>query len=105
VSTTQAPSEQRPETQSPPEPHRLPTAHPSHVPPQSSSVSGPFLTLSEQDGAAQTSGVPSQTPLAQSKAAVQDLPFAQGAQGPPQSESVSLPFFTPSSQADGVQAF
>jgi hypothetical protein len=66
-------------------------------PPQSTSVSVPFLTRSAQLGGWQ---VPEeQTPLTQSVPPWQVLPSGHGAQiPPPQSTAVSLPFFTPSAQ-------
>ncbi len=66
-------------------------------PPQSLSVSLPFLTLSRQVGAWQT--LPVHTLLVQSEPKAQTLPLPQAAQSmPPQSLSVSLPFFTVSTQ-------
>jgi hypothetical protein len=68
-------------------------------PPQSTSVSVPFLTLSEQVAAWQ---MPlRQTPLWQSELAMHPLPVPQVGHEPPQSMSVSVPFFTPSVH-DGV---
>jgi hypothetical protein len=66
------------------------------LPPQSTSVSLPFCTLSVGEGAWHT--LPVQTPLVQSVApTLQALPSAHfGAWPPPQSTSVSLPFLMPS---------
>jgi hypothetical protein len=64
-------------------------------PPQSVSVSVPFLTVSLQLGTLHTSGLPAHTPLVQSLASAQDLPSMHAAhEPPPQLTSVSLPFFT-----------
>jgi hypothetical protein len=64
----------------------------AHEPPQSTSVSVPFLTVSEHVGIWQTLGVPLQTPLVQSLAPTHFLPSAQAAHAPPpQSTSVSVP--------------
>jgi hypothetical protein len=94
--------------------HFCPSAqrgHPAAVPPQSTSLSFPFLTPSgglqsgamhRQGGAGQLFPVP-QTPLVQSPGTAQFLPsahFLPGAQLPPQSISVSVPFFTESPQLD-----
>jgi len=69
----------------------------AQVPPQSTSLSVPFFTLSVQTGAAHLVAV--QTPLMQSPAPPQEaLVLHFVAQVPPQSLSVSLPFFTPSMQ-------
>ncbi len=67
------------------------------LPPQSLSVSAPFLILSEHVGCEQ---VPlAQTPLSQSVACTHLSPGVQGEQPPPpQSTSVSLPDWTPSVQ-------
>jgi len=63
--------------------HDLPVAHFSeHEPPQSTSVSSPFLTLSLQVAATHS---PRQTPLWQSELTLQGLASAHGRQGPPQS--------------------
>jgi hypothetical protein len=68
----------------------------AHEPPQSTSVSVPFRTLSVQEGTAQVFGVPLHTLLAQSVAAPHFFPFAHGGQLPPQFRSVSVPFCTAS---------
>jgi hypothetical protein len=75
--------------------HSLPTAHrAAHVvPPQSTSVSVPFVTVSVQVGAAQIA--PEHTPLWQSLPLLHPAPFAHlPGQPPPQSTPVSVPFFT-----------
>jgi hypothetical protein len=65
-------------------------------PPQSTSVSPPFLTLSLHAAAAHSLPVV-QTPSTQSVPAAHTLPTPHfAAQLPPQSTSVSVPFFTPS---------
>jgi hypothetical protein len=69
-------------------------------PPQSTSVSSPFLTPSLQTGTEQAP--PSQTPLTQSVFDLQVLPFGHLSQEPPQSTSVSVPFWTPSTQLGTV---
>jgi len=73
--------------------HRLAGAQ---EPPQSTSVSVPFSTVSVHDGTAQVLGVPLHTRLAQSVAAAHFLPLAQAGQVPPQLRSVSVPFCTAS---------
>jgi hypothetical protein len=91
--TVQTPATQAsPLTQSEPTMQAFPVAHAAQVPPpQSTSVSLPFLTPSEQVGTRQTP--PEQTLLEQSEEMRQTLPLAQAAQvPPPQSTSVSLPF-------------
>lgn len=94
--------EHTPLVQSPATLHSLPSAHlVVHVsPPQSTSVSPPFLTLSGQPGAWHFFGVPEHTPLEQSLAAAHCSPEPQRAHrlAPPQSTSVSTPFFTTSLQ-------
>ena len=69
-------------------------AQPLQPPPQSTSVSLPFLTVSPQVGAAHLEAV--QMPSTQSVPAVQALVVAQRLQLelPPQSVSLSLPFLT-----------
>jgi hypothetical protein len=66
----------------------------AHVPPpQSTSVSAPFLTLSAQLAAWQM--LPTHTPLWQSPPFAHCLPAALfGQLAPPQSVSVSVPFLT-----------
>jgi hypothetical protein len=94
-------------TQSLLEPHLLRSAHlwlaPSHVaPPQSTSVSVPFCTVSVQVGGWQSSGFPLQTPLMQSPATRQcccgPVSWQVGPHEPPQSMSVSSASCTPSVQ-------
>ena len=98
---------QTPETQSEACRHAWFVAHAEQVgPPQSTSVSLPFLMPSKQVGAVQT--LPTQFPEAQSEACKHALPVVHVAPqvGPPQSVSVSFPFLTPSVQvgaAEGVQ--
>jgi hypothetical protein len=75
----------------------LPAAQSGHDPPQSTSLSLPFLTLSVHVSAWQT--LPVQTSLTQSVAAPHAFPGPQGVQlCPPQSTSLSVPFFTLSVQ-------
>src|SRR5262245_6840044 len=84
--------------------HVLLSAHLPHVaPPQSMSVSAPFLMPSLHP--ADCDVPPVQTPLAQSAAAVHVLPLAQRAQlvEPPQSVSLSPPFLTLSLHAAAAQ--
>jgi hypothetical protein len=101
----QMPPVHTPLAQSAAPPHTLPSAHlfaGAQEPPQSTSVSVPFFTVSLQAGTWQMP--PVQTPLAQSPAPPQTLPSAHlfaGAQEPPQSTSVSVPFFTVSLQPAG----
>jgi len=76
-------------------PHVLPTAQCCEQdPPQSTSVSFPFLMPSLHVGAA-THFPALQRLLAQSAAAMQFLLAAQGAHEPPQSTSVSPPSVSP----------
>jgi hypothetical protein len=93
---------QTPLAQSPPVAHPLPSAHRlpgAQVPPQSTSVSLPFLSASPHDGAAHTFVPAGQTRLLQSPATAQTLPSAHSGQlAPPQSMSVSVPFLMPSVQ-------
>jgi hypothetical protein len=81
---------------------RLLGTHFEHDPPQSTSVSVPFLIKSVQAAAEHFKFVP-QTPLVQSAPTEHVLLSAQvveqvddGAEIPPQSMSVSVPFFTES---------
>jgi hypothetical protein len=76
-----------------PSPHLLAGAQ---EPPQSTSVSVPFFTVSLQTAAWHTS--PVHTPSRQSAATVQALFAAHLSQVPPQSTSVSVLFFTESTQ-------
>jgi hypothetical protein len=81
------------EAQSPPFKQSKPAAHAEQLPPQSTSVSSPFFTVSPQPAVAHLLAV--QTPLAQSLPTVQSLPVAQrGHDVPPQSTSVSSPVLT-----------
>ena len=92
---------QKPEVQSAPLPHFLPTAHlVPQVPPQSTSVSPPFCTPSGQIGGLQ---VTLHTPLTQSLAPVHVLLSGHLGHPGPQSVSLSLPFFTPSVQSGALQ--
>jgi hypothetical protein len=77
---------------------RLSAQAPQLAPPQSTSVSVPFLTRSPQLDVWHVFGLPEQTPLIQSAAPVQVLAVAHFEQVPPQSASLSLPFFMPSLQ-------
>ena len=95
--------EQTPVVQSAGLPHPCPGAQSGHGPPQSTSVSLPFLTLSLHEGALHTFVPGSQTPSMQSVPTrharlVMHLPQA----APPQSMSVSLPFLTPSPHSAGA---
>jgi hypothetical protein len=91
---------QTPLWQSAPTLHAFKSAHfVPHEPPQSTSVSVPFFTLSLQLPAVHM--LPLQTPLKQSLPAVHDRPPAQRVQldVPPQSTADSPPFLTVSLQA------
>src|SRR6185436_20978725 len=80
--------------QSPFPPHVLLSAQSAaQLPPQSTSLSEPFFTPSEQVALWQR--FPMQTWLWQSLATLQAFPAAQPAHEPPQSMPVSAPFFTP----------
>jgi hypothetical protein len=84
-----------PLTQSAATPHAEPAEHFEHVPPQSVSLSVPFLTKSLQDAVWQT--LPVHTRLTQSTEARQPSPAGHAGQvPPPQSVPVSLPFSTES---------
>jgi hypothetical protein len=99
---------QTPLEQSAASPQFEPSLHLAHepVPPQSTSVSLPFLALSLQLGAWHVAGFPEQTPLVQSLDTEQRKSFAHLAQVlPPQSTSVSVPFFTVSGQAGAWHFF
>jgi hypothetical protein len=104
------PVAQTPDEQSPSEAQDLAAAQRSHVrPPQSTSVSSPFLTPSSHVGASQMPSV-EQTPESQSASPTLPSPAGHAFPGahaghtlpdaaaPPQSASVSPPFLTPSSQ-------
>lgn len=73
-----------------------PGAQAEHVEPQSTSVSEPFFTPSEQLGAWHSSAA--QTALAQSEPTEHSSPIPHGVQPLPQSTSVSLPLCTVSEQ-------
>jgi hypothetical protein len=80
----------------------LPAAHAEQTaPPQSTSVSSWFFTLSSQAAAWQVLGSPVHTPLMQSPAPLQVCPALHLGHEEPQSMSVSVPFFTPSEQLTG----
>src|SRR5687768_13381253 len=75
------------------EPHASPAAHSfsgAHEPPQSTSVSSPFNTPSEQDDSAQTPA--EQLPLRQSESPLHSCSLSQPGQMPPQSTSLSFWF-------------
>jgi len=66
----------------------------AHEPPQSRSVSVPFITVSVHEGTAHVLVVvPLQTLLVQSVAAAHFFPLAHAGQVPPQFRSVSVPFW------------
>src|SRR5215510_1428488 len=69
------------------------------VPPQSMSLSSPFLTESLQVAATHTE--PTHELDRQSAPALQPLVSPHAGQAPPQSTSVSLPFLRPSSHSAG----
>jgi hypothetical protein len=77
-----------PDRQSEPE-EQVQSPHDEHEPPQSMSVSSPFLTPSAQFERWHTFDL--QILLTQSALISQRLPSGHGAQGPPQSTSVSAP--------------
>jgi hypothetical protein len=76
--------------------HFCPISHPLQVvPPQSTSVSDPFMTLSVQVESWHT--LPVHTWLRQSSGTLHGFPAVQRGQvPPPQSTPVSTSFFTPS---------
>src|SRR5437762_2933128 len=96
------PARQTDVVQSPLTVQALPGAHLAvQEPPQSTSVSVPFLTTSVQVATWQ---VTLHTPLAQSDGAPQLLLVPHLVlQVPPQSTSLSVPFFTPSAQLGALQ--
>jgi hypothetical protein len=97
---------QTPVAQSAPTAHVLLSAHfVAHVPPQSTSVSVPFLTVSLHAAALHFFVVLSQTPLAQSVAAAHVLLSVHFEHVPPQSTSVSAPFLIVSLQLMGRHFF
>ncbi len=77
-----------------------PGAHFGQDPPQSTSVSVPFLAESAQLGVPQMAGAPAQMPLRQSPEPRQSRPAAHFGHTEPQSTSVSVWFFTPSEQVE-----
>jgi hypothetical protein len=79
------------------------SAHFAQEPPQSTSVSFPFCTVSVQEAGVQVWAVGSQTLLTQSLATMHALWSAQGPQEPPQSTSVSSASFTVSVQCIATQ--
>jgi hypothetical protein len=80
----------------------LPGSHLPHAePPQSMSLSSPFLTESLQVAATHTE--PTQDRVTQSAPVLHPLVSPQAAHAPPQSTSVSPPFFRPSPQSAGKQ--
>jgi hypothetical protein len=83
-------------------PQIFPVAQGGQAPPQSTSVSVPFLIASLQEGGAQTEA--SQTRLSQSPGEEHPFPRAHPGHPPPQSTSVSVPFLRPSAQEGAVQA-
>ena len=93
-------STQLPLRQSPTLLQVCPAAHLGQTgPPQSVSVSPPFLMPSTQVGLAGTQTLAAQAPLLQSEPTLQIHPFWHLPQAfPPQSTSVSVPFFTLSLQ-------
>jgi hypothetical protein len=83
--------------------HVFPTAHAGHDPPQSTSVSVPFFTVSVHVGLAQSLFL--QRPLVQSPSTPHPEPTGQrGHALPPQSTPDSLPFFTLSEHVGTAQA-
>src|SRR5436190_1490199 len=85
--------------QSPPPLHVLPARQAAQAPPQSTSDSEPFFSLSSHAGAAQRFVVALHTWLMQSVVTAQVLPSGQAPQpAPPQSTSVSVPFLMVSAQ-------
>jgi hypothetical protein len=90
--------------QSVPARQALPSAHVGQPPPpQSTSVSVPFFTVSEHVAAWQTR--PVHTPLSQSAATAHARLAAHGVHEPPQSTSVSVPSFILSVQLAAMQAW
>jgi hypothetical protein len=97
VGLRQVPAVQAPLAQSPPTLQRLPAGHGLHDPPQSVSVSPPFLTESAHVAFWQT--LAAHTRLLQSFGPRQLAPPVQALHAvPPQSMSLSLPFSTKSEQ-------
>jgi hypothetical protein len=107
---SQVPEVQSAETaQERPGPHVFPWAT-QVAPPQSTSVSMPFLKPSAQPGAAQRRVEGLQNPEVQSVGAAQPIPFAHvfawaTQVAPPQSTPVSVPFFSPSVQLGVAHSF
>jgi hypothetical protein len=92
---------QTPFVQSPAVVQPWPVAHffeGAQEPPQSTPVSVPFFTVSEQVEVWHFFGLPLQTPLPQSAAVLHVLPATHCAQDPPQSMSLSVWFFVASAQ-------
>src|SRR5204863_7298694 len=90
---------QEPLVQSMPVTHVLPGAQCGQLPPpQSMSVSVPFLMLSMQFGVAVEQIPPAHGGIWQSGSMLHIFPGGHGGQFPPQSTSVSIPFFMPSVQ-------
>jgi hypothetical protein len=78
--------------------HKRPSAQGAQLPPQSASVSVPFLTPSAQVGNSQKPELTLQTALVQSPPKLQRLPGSHLSHaGPPQSTSVSAPLCAESS--------
>jgi hypothetical protein len=78
-----------------------PAGHFGHCPPQSTSLSAWFFTLSMQLGGWHVRMA--HTPLTQSAPIMHPPPSAHGAQLPPQSFPVSVPFWMPSEQLGAAQ--
>ncbi len=91
VGRTHFPAVHTPPLQSLLEAHAAPTPHCSQLPPQSTSLSLPFLSLSPHDAAAARTP-PVHTPEAQSLPAPHFWPSAHVSQPPPQSTSDSAAF-------------
>jgi hypothetical protein len=81
------------ETQSSAIRHEAPSMQAAQEPPQSASVSEPFMTLSMQDGGAHD--CESQTSDAQSAFSEHPAESGHGGQVPPQSVDVSVPLRVP----------
>jgi hypothetical protein len=78
--------------------HAWPLLHVGQPPPQSTSVSEPFIASSLHVGAGAAQVPLEHSPLAQSDAPEHALPLTHGLQLPPQSTSVSVPLCTVSLQ-------
>mmetsp|Transcript_7776 Transcript_7776/g.13661 ORF Transcript_7776/g.13661 Transcript_7776/m.13661 type:complete len:275 (+) Transcript_7776:25563-26387(+) len=92
------------ESQSASELHAESMSHSEQSPPQSTSLSRPFNTLSAQDAERHLPSVPSHIPLRQSSAVSHSAPAGHLGQRPPQSTSDSSKLSTPSKQVMGMQA-